>query len=105
MVTAYLTGMRADEVVALERGCCTPADGRPGGYEIHGHTFKSAVADGRSIPAVVQREQPWMAIKPVADAIATMEGLRPADRIFPGAMLRRAQALPLSSHTPTSNER
>jgi hypothetical protein len=25
IVTAYLTGMRADEVLALRRGCCTPA--------------------------------------------------------------------------------
>lgn len=88
VVVSYLTGMRADEVLALQRGCCTPTSGA--GFAIRGLTFKSAIENGRSIPAGVERDHPWMAIKPVADAIAVMEALHPADLLFPAGILLRA---------------
>lgn len=103
ILVSYLTGMRADEVLSLRRGCCTARVG--GGYEIRGQTFKAAVADGRSIPAGVEREQPWLAIKPVADAIAVMESLHPSELIFPGGMLRQSPQLPLIAAAPDSRER
>ena len=88
---AYLAGMRADEVLGLRRGCCTPTmdGGRPSGaYAIRGRTYKSAVADGRSIPAGVERDVPWAAIKPVADAIAVMEALHTEDLLFSDSLFK-----------------
>lgn len=105
VVTVYLTGMRADEVISLERGCCIPSPGRPGSFDITGRTFKAAVRDGRSIREGQQREHPWVAIKPVADAISVMEDLHPHQRLFPAAMLKRGQKLPFTDVAPLSNAR
>ena len=91
ITVAYLAGMRADEALGLRRGCCAPANtsSRTGGaYEIRGRTYKSAVADGRSIPAGVERDVPWAAIKPVADAIAVMEALHPGDLLFSASLFK-----------------
>lgn len=91
ITVAYLAGMRADEVLGLRRGCCTPVanDARASGaYEIRGRTYKSAVADGRSIPAGVERDVPWAAIKPVADAIAVMEALHEGDLLFSASLFK-----------------
>ncbi|MEI2766676.1 MAG: site-specific integrase [Dermatophilaceae bacterium] len=103
IVTAYLTGMRADEVLALRRGCCTPT-GR-GGFVITGRTFKSAVVNGRSVPEGSERDHPWVAIKPVADAISAMEQLHPTEVIFPANLFRRARQGHLESTPPASNSR
>ena len=88
ITVAYLAGMRADEVLGLRRGCCTPAGEGTGAYEIRGRTYKSAVADGRSIPAGVERDVPWVAIKPVADAIAVMEALHEGDLLFTDTLFK-----------------
>ena len=88
---AYLAGMRADEVLGLRRGCCTPTNDGPrpsGAYAIRGRTYKSAVVDGRSIPAGVERDVPWAAIKPVADAIAVMEALHTEDLLFSDSLFK-----------------
>lgn len=90
---AYLTGMRADEVLGLRRGCCTPttnatASGAATSYEIRGRTYKAAVAAGRSLPEGIEREHPWVAIKPVADAIAVMEGLHTGDLLFSDTLFK-----------------
>ncbi|CPV54808.1 hypothetical protein [Mycobacteroides abscessus] len=88
VVVAYLTGMRGEECRALERGCCrTLTDPTTGQlqYRIHGRTFKGALdKSGNAIPAGVEREQPWLAIAPVAKAVAVMEALNPTtDLLFP----------------------
>jgi integrase len=91
VTVAYLTGMRSDEVLGLRRGCCTlvpTGSGTTAGYEIRGRTYKSAVADGRSIAAGVERAVPWKAIKPVADAIAIMEQLHEEDLLFSTSLFR-----------------
>ena len=92
ITVAYLTGMRADEVLGLRRGCCTPTASTPGaaatGYEIRGRTYKAAVAAGRSLPEGVDREHPWVAIKPVADAIAVMEDLHDGDLLFSDTLFK-----------------
>ena len=92
ITVAYLTGMRADEVLGLRRGCCTPTASTPGasatGYEIRGRTYKAAVAAGRSIPEGVDREHPWAAIKPVADAIAVMEAMHDGDLLFSDTLFK-----------------
>lgn len=88
VVVAYLTGMRGEECRALERGCCqTHTDPTTGQlhYRIRGRTFKGALDKwGNAIPAGVEREQPWLAIAPVAKAVAVMEALNPtAQLLFP----------------------
>jgi len=89
ITVAYLTGMRADEVLGLRRGCCTPTThGSTTGYEIRGRTYKAAVAAGRSLPEGIEREHPWVAIKPVADAIAVMEGLHTGDLLFSDTLFK-----------------
>lgn len=88
VVVAYLTGMRGEECRALERGCCRthtdPATGQLH-YRIHGRTFKGALdKSGNAIPAGIEREQPWLAIAPVAKAVAVMEAMNPiSDLLFP----------------------
>jgi len=92
ITVAYLTGMRADEVLGLSRGCCTPTASTPGaaatGYEIRGRTYKAAVAASRSLPEGVDREHPWVAIKPVANAIAVMEDLHDSDLLFSDTLFK-----------------
>jgi integrase len=86
VVVAYLTGMRGEECRALERSCCrTRTDSETGQlhYRIHGRTFKGALdKSGNAIPAGVEREQPWLAIAPVAKAVAVMEALNPTSQLL-----------------------
>jgi hypothetical protein len=87
VVVAYLTGMRGEECRALQRGCCRthtadPATGQLT-YRIHGRTFKGALdKSGNALPAGVEREQPWLAIAPVAKAVAVMEALNPTSQLL-----------------------
>jgi len=108
ITAAYLAGMRADEVLGLRRGCCTPStmsSRRAGAYEIRGRTYKSAVAEGRSIPAGIERDVPWAAIKPVADAIAVMENLHSSDLLFSASLFKARLTGPsLDPGAPTSNQ-
>src|SRR5690625_4979604 len=67
-------------------------------YEIRGRTYKSAVARGRSLPEGVDREHPWVAIKPVADAIAIMEQLHKGDLIFSSSLFQVRSVKP-EAHT------
>jgi integrase len=107
VTVAYLTGMRADEVLGLRRGCCTPMTDRAEGgcgYEIRGRTYKSAVAEGRAIPAGIERTVPWKAIKPVADAIDIMESLHDADLLFSATLFKaRPGETTLDPGAPPSN--
>ena len=103
ILTSYLTGMRADEVLDLRRGCCTP--GTRGGYTVRGRTFKSAVLDGRAVPEGLEREHPWVAIKPVADAITAMEQLHQCSLLFPASLFRRHQQTLVAATPPPSNSR
>ena len=78
IVTSYLTGMRAEECRALEKGCCMPSKTTSGQqhYVIYGKTFKSALdQDGNALPTGADRDHPWLAIAPVAKAVAVMEAL------------------------------
>jgi len=107
ITVAYLVGMRADEVLGLRRGCCTPTtDGTRSttAYAIRGRTYKSAVADGRSIPAGVERDVPWAAIKPAADAIAVMEALHTDDLLFSASLFKaRLKPTGLDPGAPNTN--
>lgn len=81
VVIAYLTGMRGEECRALERGCCRATPNAATGqahYEITGKTFKAALdQEGNTQPGGAERENPWLAIAPVAKAVAIMEALSP----------------------------
>lgn len=98
IVTGYLTGMRGEECRALEKGCCTPAKTTSGQqhYVIHGKTFKSALdEDGNTLPAGADRDHPWLAIAPVAKAVAVMEALHPQSPLL----------FPVEAFTTTSTPR
>jgi integrase len=78
VVVGYLTGMRPHEVLALRRGCCTRerVDATTVRYTVAGRKFKRANKSGRSHVGV---ERSWTTIAPVAQAITTLERLRPGD--------------------------
>ncbi|MCO1575149.1 hypothetical protein M8C13_05170 [Crossiella sp. SN42] len=76
VLTAYLSGMRPSEVLSLMPGCCpAPAQREDGAlrYELVGRRYKRVHIDGRSHHEGAQRN--WVAIKPVAQAIAVLERL------------------------------
>ena len=85
VVTAYLSGMRPEECLALKRGCCHPSDPTDelSGYEIRGLTFKKRGDDGNTIRGGVERRNPWYVIEPVARAVEVMEQLHPHELLFP----------------------
>ena len=87
VVTAYLSGMRPEECLALKRGCCQPSDSTDelSGYEIRGLTFKKRGRDGNTIRGGVERRNPWYVIEPVARAVKVMERLHPHELLFPVA--------------------
>ena len=87
VVTAYLSGMRPEECLALKRGCCQPSDSTDdlSGYEIRGLTFKKRGRDGNTIRGGVERRNPWYVIEPVVRALEVMERLHPHELLFPVA--------------------
>ena len=94
VVTAYLSGMRPEECLALKRGCCQPSDPTDklssyeierSGYEVRGLTFKKRGGDGNTIRGGVERRNPWYVIEPVARAVKVMEQLHSHGLLFPVA--------------------
>jgi len=85
IVVAYLSGMRSEELRALQRGCCKPVHLTGGGarYELNGLTFKDVLDDnGNAIPEGAIREHPWHVIKPVFQAIVVLEKLHSNELLF-----------------------
>ena len=84
---AYLSGMRGEEVRALERGCCERDDGdgiRPVRFRIVARSFKDALdSEGNAIRGGAVREQPWHVIEPVARAIDVLEQLHDDELLLP----------------------
>lgn len=101
VIVAYLTGMRGEECRALEQGCCRTIHNPRTGltrYLLIGRTFKAALdAEGNTIPEGAEREQPWQAIAPVAQAVAVMERLQPGSRLLFSAKAFAAQTLTAGS--------
>ena len=87
VVTAYLSGMRPEECLALKRGCCQPSDPTDelSDYEVRGLTFKKRGSDGNTIRGGVERRNPWYVIEPVARAVKVLEQLHPHELLFPVA--------------------
>jgi hypothetical protein len=87
IVCAYLTGMRPGEVLGLRSGCCPDPepddDGVIGRHLIRGREYKTAVDEhGNHLSGGVERDVPWVAIRPVVNAIRVLERMVP-----PGELL------------------
>lgn len=92
IVTAYLSGMRGQEVTELRRGCCIPLphdEGQPERFAITGREYKSAIdAQGNRVLGGRIRNVPWIVIEPVARAIRIMERLSESDFLFDHAVFK-----------------
>jgi integrase len=97
-VVTYLTGMRAGEVLNLERGC-VDHDPVTGLWLINGRQWKG-VRDhnGDKIPEGEQRPDPWVTIKQAADAVAVLERLHAQPLLFP-SLLHPPRVTGMRSHT------
>lgn len=89
IVIAYLSGFRPQEVLQLERGCCT-TEHRPDGTVRHcisGRHFKTVIDErGNHIPQGAEREHPWTVIAPVQQAVTVLEDLTDSRLLFPRAL-------------------
>lgn len=94
LVVAYLSGMRAQEVLNLERGCCTTEQRKDGAlrYRITGRHFKGVTDEhGNTIPDGQVRSQPWTVIEPVHRAITVLEELAEGQPLFPWELSKAAK--------------
>lgn len=91
IVVAYLSGARPGEVLNLRRGCIEH-DATSDMWLMSGVFFKNAVdVNGNKIPGGALRQDPWVVVKPVADAVAVSERLHDHEVLFPARIeaLRR----------------
>lgn len=82
IVCAYLTGARPGEVLGMRFGCCPDpkpdANGKVGRHLIRSTVFKTAVDEhGNHQSSGVERDVPWVAIRPVVNAIRVLERMVP----------------------------
>lgn len=112
VVIAYLSGLRPEECLALERGCCQQADPNDelSGYKIQGRVFKGQRdSDGNTVRGGVDRPNPWHVIEPVARAVKVMEQLHDHEILFPVAAFEpfhgRSQSLSATTSTTRNNIR
>lgn len=108
VVIAYLSGMRAEEVRALKRGCCTKTSGKDGAatYVITGTTFKAATdSRGNMIPQGEERKIPWHVITPVATAISLVESLHTEELLFPHSIYGMKNGPGTNRNMSVTNER
>ncbi|MFI7103124.1 hypothetical protein ACIBK8_27660 [Streptomyces sp. NPDC050161] len=95
MITiAYLSGMRPEEVLHLERGCSSKEEieGEDGAvrHRISGLHFKGVTdKDGNTKPRGEVRPEPWTVIEVVALAVKVMEQLHDERLLFPWSMTVR----------------
>ncbi len=82
VVCAYLAGARPGEVLGMRSGCCPDpepdANGKVGRHLIRSTVFKTAVDEqGNHKSSGVERDVPWVAIRPVVNAIRVLERVVP----------------------------
>ncbi|MFG2882827.1 hypothetical protein ACGFYV_11045 [Streptomyces sp. NPDC048297] len=89
IVIAYLSGIRPQEVLQLERSCCT-TEHRPDGtvrHRITGRHFKTVTDNrGNHIPQGAVRDHPWTVIAPVQQAVTALEDLTDGRLLFPRSL-------------------
>ncbi|WP_339131857.1 hypothetical protein WJM95_23975 [Streptomyces sp. f51] len=89
IVITYLSGMRSEEALHLERGCCSREEGEAGTvrYRVKGRHFKGVTGeDGNTIPEGEMRPEPWTVIDLVHRAIAVAEELTDERLLFPRSL-------------------
>ncbi len=92
ILAAYLSGARPGEVLALRRGCVT-RDPVTGLWLMQGRKWKGAVDEnGNKRPEGEERADPWVVVKPAADAVAVLERLHDRPLLFPAALFDTRQA-------------
>jgi hypothetical protein len=94
LTVSYLSGMRAQEVLDLERGCCTIERREDGTvrYLITGRHFKGVTDEhGNTISGGQTRSQPWTVIEPVHRAITVLEELTDGRLLFPREFSKAAK--------------
>ena len=82
VVCAYLTGARPGEILGMRSGCCPDpepdASGKAGRHLIRSTVFKTAVDEhGNHQSSGAERDVPWVAIRPVVNAIRVLERMVP----------------------------
>lgn len=83
VVIAYLSGVRAGEVLDLRRGC-VDHDPDTGLWLMTGTYFKNAIdGNGNKLPAGAPRRDPWVVVEPVARAVTVLERLHNQPLLFP----------------------
>ncbi|MFF7845378.1 hypothetical protein ACFZC6_42580 [Streptomyces ossamyceticus] len=86
IVISYLSGMRAGEVLSLERGC-VERDHAHGLVLLRGRHWKGVRdAAGDKMPEGEIRADPWVVTEVVATAVAVLERLHTSTWLFPATM-------------------
>ncbi|MCJ0875514.1 hypothetical protein [Streptomyces sp. AP-93] len=89
IVIAYLSGIRPQEVLQLQRGCCTTEHRSDGTirHRITGRHFKTVTdSRGNQIPQGALRAHPWTVIAPVQQAVTVLEDLTDGELLFPRSL-------------------
>ncbi|MGW8992586.1 hypothetical protein ACWGRF_22005 [Streptomyces zhihengii] len=86
IVVAYLSGARVGEVLNLRRGCVR-LDESTSLWLMEGLYFKGAEdEEGNKIPEGTAREEPWVVIEVVAQAVGILERLHESHLLFPNRL-------------------
>ncbi|KOG52056.1 hypothetical protein ADK76_33395 [Streptomyces griseoflavus] len=89
LTIGYLSGMRPEEVLHLERGCSSREERENGTvrYRITGRHFKGVTdKDGNTLPEGEIRPEPWTVIELVDRAVKVLEALHGEQLLFPRSM-------------------
>lgn len=92
LTIGYLSGMRPEEVLHLERGCSYQEEREDGTvrYRITGRHFKGVTdADGNTLPGGEIRPEPWTVIELVDRAVKILEQLHDDRLLFPRSLTVR----------------
>ncbi len=95
LTIGYLSGMRPEEVLHLERGCSSQEEREDGTvrYRITGRHFKGVTdEDGNTLPQGEIRPEPWTVIELVDRAVKVLEQLHDDRLLFPRSMTVRTLA-------------
>lgn len=94
LTIGYLSGMRPEEVLHLERGCCSRQERADGtvGYRITGRHFKGVTdKHGNVLPGGEIRPEPWTVIELVDRAAKALEELHDNRLLFPRSLTIRTR--------------
>jgi hypothetical protein len=92
LTIGYLSGMRPEEILHLERGCSHQEEREDGTvrYRVTGRHFKGITdADGNTLPGGEIRPELWTVIEPVDCAVKVLEQLHDDRLLFPRSLTVR----------------